>query len=641
MKHLLIRLLACGGLLTLPAVALPAVQQVTIGNVTASSACVAWEFSESARPGLEVFTDAAATQNVTTSVRIEIQALDHARREVASTAVSREANRGLQAAMAAKNVAFVRLSGLNPQTEYFVRPLALAATADTVVASGALTPLTTARTAAFVPESRQLIANLAALVPTTGDVSGALLIASHAQAAYPLIAVVGDGTSATLAYFDLTLLLNLSGEQNLVPPSGPLELSLSWLGMPEVGGVFQPSSVAYTGATTVAAASNTEFVGQGFVLHAFPEAATAVAGIPFALDLSVTDVANVVQSDFNRPLTIESAALSTGSGSTAALSAGLLNDHLLVFATAGMQTVTVRDPGSSASTTFEINVLPMSYQGWRNHYLGTALATGASGANPDADPFPNFIEYIHGRDPNRADGALLDASRGGDKALTIRFDLNPLQRDYQVVIQVAPNLTGWQRSNKTPQLVQSFPGHDLMEVSWTAAELQAETGMISPGYFARLAWEPATSFASWLTANSLTGPAADPTANPDADKDPNFVEFALDSDPNTGAASGKVRQSLTSFGTTFAQVLTIPMRLGATSPASDPTGGELVFEVEGLRYRIQGTANLVSWTLNMEEVPAITTGLPALNPGYEYRSFRSPGSALFSFEFVRVRIEQM
>jgi hypothetical protein len=83
------------------------------------------------------------------------------------------------------------------------------------------------------------------------------------------------------------------------------------------------------------------------------------------------------------------------------------------------------------------------------------------------------------------------------------------------------------------------------------------------------------------------------------------------------------------------------VRLGASSPGWDPAGGELVLEVDGLRYRVQGTSTLISWTLNMEEVPAHANGLPELNPGYEYRSFRNSSSSLNSFEFLRVRIEYL
>lgn len=642
MKNLVFRLLAAAGLLMLPAAAVPAVQHITVGNVTSSGACVAWDFTESARPGLEVYSDAAATQNITTTVRVEVQSLENSRREVSSTAASREANRDLQDAMAAKQVAFIRISGLAPDTTYFVKPVALAATTDTVIASGTLTPLTTARTAAFVPESRQLVADLAAMVPTTGDVSGAVLVALHSQSAYPLLAVVGDGGSSTSAYFDLSLLLDAAGQTNLLPPSGQLALTLSWLGLPDVQGVFQPDTVSYTGVTNVAAASTTEFVGQGFVVHATPSASTAVAGIPITVDLSVTDVGGVVQTSFDRALIVESPALSTGAGATPVLVSGALQDHQLVFSTAGTYTVTVRDSAGSASTTFNVTVKPMTYQNWRAHYLGNGLASGGTTGNPDADPFPNLVEFIHGRDPNSADASILGASpRQPGQALTIRFDLNPLQRDYKVVIQVAPNMSGWQRSNKIPQVVQSLPTHDVMEVSWTEAELQTETGAASTGYFARLAWEPATTYASWLGEHSLSGPAGSLNGNPDGDNEPNFAEFALDSDPTSGASSGKVRQTITNMGSSFAQVLTIPVRLGASSPAWDPAGGEIVLEVDGLRYRIQGTPNLASWTLTMTEIPAVTTGLPDLNPGYEYRSFRSPGNSLYSFEFVRVRIENL
>ena len=45
-----------------------------------------------------------------------------------------------------------------------------------------------------------------------------------------------------------------------------------------------------------------------------------------------------------------------------------------------------------------------------------------------------------------------------------------------------------------------------------------------------------------------------------------------------------------------------------------------------MRYRIQGSTNLSAWTLDVDEVtPALGTGLPALDSGWEYRTFRVPG----------------
>jgi hypothetical protein len=159
--------------------------------------------------------------------------------------------------------------------------------------------------------------------------------------------------------------------------------------------------------------------------------------------------------------------------------------------------------------------------------------------------------------------------------------------------------------------------------------------------FLRVRVQQVTGFPSWLAAHSLSGSAADPTADPDGDNESNLVEFALDSNPNSGISSGKVREWVNVQNGTVTQILTLPMRLGAKAADWDPAGGELVFEVEGIRYRIQGSTNYISWTLNMEEIPDVSGGLPALSPGYEYRSFQNSYRGPLSSEFLRVRVQPM
>jgi len=95
-----------------------------------------------------------------------------------------------------------------------------------------------------------------------------------------------------------------------------------------------------------------------------------------------------------------------------------------------------------------------------------------------------------------------------------------------------------------------------------------------------------------------------------------------------------------------ALTLTFPVRGGAVPDAGDPPGGPLVLvkPAEAVRYTIQSSDELASWTLTVAEVTgpdavAIQAGLPALNAGWVYRSFRSPGPvAGDSVEFMRVRI---
>ena len=62
-----------------------------------------------------------------------------------------------------------------------------------------------------------------------------------------------------------------------------------------------------------------------------------------------------------------------------------------------------------------------------------------------------------------------------------------------------------------------------------------------------------------------------------------------------------------------------------------------MYDVEGIRYHIEATANLVNWGLDMQEVAVDASSLPELSAGYEYRSFRAPIG--YALEFLRVRIE--
>jgi hypothetical protein len=143
-----------------------------------------------------------------------------------------------------------------------------------------------------------------------------------------------------------------------------------------------------------------------------------------------------------------------------------------------------------------------------------------------------------------------------------------------------------------------------------------------------------TPYEAWINSfTSLTDPAQKlKTANPDGDKGNNLVEFALDGNPTSALESGKVVVKIAPVAGVNALTLTFPVRTGATLDPADPAGGQLVLEQVGdaVSYIIRASDELVNWTLNVTEVigadaTAIQTGLPALNPGWVYRTFRSPG----------------
>jgi hypothetical protein len=94
--------------------------------------------------------------------------------------------------------------------------------------------------------------------------------------------------------------------------------------------------------------------------------------------------------------------------------------------------------------------------------------------------------------------------------------------------------------------------------------------------------------------------------------------------------------------------LTLPVRLGTAPDPADPAGGELGLRqaAEAVRYSIQAFSSLTSGPLNVTEVTGphvlvLHAGLPELNPGWQYRTFRTPGSiASGPREFMRVVISE-
>jgi len=157
-----------------------------------------------------------------------------------------------------------------------------------------------------------------------------------------------------------------------------------------------------------------------------------------------------------------------------------------------------------------------------------------------------------------------------------------------------------------------------------------------------------TAYEAWINSFlALTDPA-DKTkgADPDDDGVNNQGEFALDGNPANGGSTGKVVVKIAPVAGVNALTLTLPVRLGVTLDPADPAGGELVFEqiADVVRYTIQASDDLANWTLEVTEVSgadaaAIQAGLPVLNQGWIYRTFRSPGPVAGDpLEFMRIVI---
>ena len=140
---------------------------------------------------------------------------------------------------------------------------------------------------------------------------------------------------------------------------------------------------------------------------------------------------------------------------------------------------------------------------------------------------------------------------------------------------------------------------------------------------------PSSSDPYFAWINSFTGitVAADKEKGADPDKDgmSNIVEFALDGNPDSGAASGKFRSRIETVEGDQALVITLPVRAGAVfdnlpGPSADATAGNII-------YTIAGTNDLELFNQGVSEIDASADDMPPLsNAEWTYKSFRLDGA---------------
>ena len=135
----------------------------------------------------------------------------------------------------------------------------------------------------------------------------------------------------------------------------------------------------------------------------------------------------------------------------------------------------------------------------------------------------------------------------------------------------------------------------------------------------------ATPYQLWADASGLDGsPGHENGAgdDPDGDGAPNLSEFAVGSDPLDDASLGlfevRAEDTLADGDALDELTLTLRARAGATFTAD---GAGLTAAVDGVRYRVDGSLDLVGFASGVEEVtPALGNTIPP--SGYALHTFR-------------------
>lgn len=131
-------------------------------------------------------------------------------------------------------------------------------------------------------------------------------------------------------------------------------------------------------------------------------------------------------------------------------------------------------------------------------------------------------------------------------------------------------------------------------------------------------------FDAWIANHdfaAFANPDLTRSGDPDGDGQSNWAEFALDGDPRSSQASGKLRSRLEVGDGGRTLVLTFPVR-GTPIFAG---GIEKTGTSDGVIYTVEGSNGLTDFDQVVHEVPASAAGMPLLNSGWNYRSFRLDG----------------
>lgn len=158
-------------------------------------------------------------------------------------------------------------------------------------------------------------------------------------------------------------------------------------------------------------------------------------------------------------------------------------------------------------------------------------------------------------------------------------------------------------------------------------------------------WLPDNTFSSWI-ADFDVGALDGPNDDPDNDGQPNFLEFALNSQPDEAGSVGRTFLKLATVGAeTNVLTLTVAVRDNAAAFAAAGNNQQALNPGDNLTYLIEASNTLGDWGTPVVtpvaggDATTIQSGLPSPDAGWSYKTFRTDGNAASDpTEFIRVKV---
>ena len=344
-------------------------------------------------------------------------------------------------------------------------------------------------------------------------------------------------------------------------------------------------------------------------------------------------------------------------------------DYVRVYAPAATapvaSTVTV-DPAESWLGYMHVADLPASggiYRSggtWNVPDLRTSFAGTTLTLSPNTISDPSTYWYIGGGAPGRPGNKIMTANMyvektGSLSGKTVTFTgtvsgntftaahrsvafIRDFNADYSSFTTVtAPLVNG----NFSISLATSAGSGRHVQYGFETTGVNVWPTDVGPFGSVRIAPFTGTPFTSWMSAHDFSAfanPDLTATGDPDRDGESNFKEFALNGDPRSAAISGKMRSRIETLGDGQALVLTLPVRGNPLFTGAPGKSGV----ADQVAYTIEGSNGLAAFNQVVTEIPASIAGMPALDSGWSYRSFRLDGviGVRGPAGFLRVRMAE-
>jgi len=495
--------------------------QVT--DVTPSGFSVLWHASEASNPRVEVFLDAAATQEITGQVEMIPFPLQGAVSGLSGRYEQAQSRLALQQTAKQKGLNKIRVRGLDPETEYFIKVFADSAGDSGSWPASGTQSVTTQRENAFLQDSAIVVVDLHDV-----DSRGWLVTASVATSTHPVSSFADAGAEPGQAVINLSNLFGSDGTNWYSDIITSLTIQVI-----KGSGEIVTETLDIDLSSSFEVASNYAFdIGSPFdAIIQIVAPAGNVYSRGESVNLAWTDEATGVNATISLYMDVDSSGedgvlVATGIAEDPDGVADRYNWDVSAVAEGSYYVYAVMSDGVNSVTSYGNSKITIDHNQtdgdsdlmpdlWEMHYFDTLTRDGTG--DFEGDIVPDWLENFYRTNPQQTNSLLPGltlALKKGSQIIGVPGLLLPRMDSYGLLAQLGSDVFSIARYN---------PASKQLEITyWDAAAPAGDVFFLLPGegYFvqmiadADLTWSPfdsnrSISLRQGVNVIAITQPSGD------------------------------------------------------------------------------------------------------------------------------------